>query len=131
VAGSIDLGSRAEILGRATVELFDVAASLDRLYDCTSHSVELIEATRAIHVALNAVSALSASLSDVQSSWPRGQAASLGRADVRARFEVKSWARGPGSAPISILYDDLLEPIRSATTGEKEPWTSTGEARND
>jgi hypothetical protein len=109
--------------------LFHVAASIDRLYDCSSHSVELIEATRAIHVALNAVGALSTSLSDVQSSWPRSQAASLGRADVSVQSETKSSATALGSNPISILYDDLLEPLRSAPTGEKGQRTSM--ARND
>jgi len=118
-------------LGRATLELFHVAASIDRLYDCSSHSVELIEAIRAIHVALNAVGALSASLSEIQSSWPRGHKGSWEQIEVSPPSEAKGSATEPRSAPISILYDDLLEPMRSASTGEKERQANTAEARND
>ena len=121
MAGSIDLGSRAELLGRATVELVDVSTTIDRLYDCSNHSMELIEATRAIHVALNAVGALSASLSDAQSARPRGQAVSSGNGDVSLRSEARSWAAPtPGSTPTSYLYADLLEPIRVTPDGEKD-----------
>ena len=132
VAGSIDLGSHAELLRRATVELVDVAATIDRLYDCSNHSMELIEATRAIHGALNAVGALSASLSDAQSAQPRGQAVFSGNGDVSLPSEARSWAApAPGSTPISILYDDLLEPIPVRSDGEKTPRTSRAEASHE
>jgi histidinol phosphatase-like enzyme len=90
VADSMDLVRRTELLGRATAELSDVAATIDWLCDCSNPSIELIEATRAVHGALNAVGALGDSLSDVQSAFPRGRAFSSGNGDVGRRSEPRS-----------------------------------------
>ena len=127
MAGSMDLESRTECLGKATAELTEVAAIIDWLSDCSSPSIELIEATRAIHGALNAVGALDASLSDAQSARRPGRAISSGNGDASLRSEAGTWAPAPGSAPISILYDDLLEPIRARPNGEKTSPTSTAD----
>ena len=126
VAGSIGRGSRAELLGRATGELADIAMTIDRLYDCSSHSIELIEATRAIHVALNAVGALSASLGNPHPASARVEEVTPVGEDVSPRTgPTSSAAPAPCSTPISILYDDLLEPIGARSDGEKTPPTST------
>jgi len=129
VAGSIDLESRIRRLDKATAELTDVVATIDWLYACSDPSIELIEATRAIHGALNAVGALDGSLS-TQLAQPPGRAMSSGNGDARLRSEAKGWAPAPGSAPISILYDDLLEPMSVRPDGEKTPPTNTAEVRN-
>lgn len=129
MAGSIDLESRTELLGKATAELTDVAATIDWLYDCSNPSVELIEATRAIHGALNAVGALGASLSDARSAPLRDRVMSSGKASLRS--EPRSWAPAPGSALMSILYDDLVEPMKVRPDGEKMPPNSTAEASNE
>lgn len=120
MTSSMDFESREELLRKATSELTDVATAIDRLYDCSNPSMELIEATRAIHGALSAVGALDASLSDARSSPPLGGAVSSSNGDVSLRFEARSWvAHAPDSIPISILYNDLLEPTRVRPDSEK------------
>ena len=127
MAGPLDLESPTERLHKAKVELADVAATIDWLYDCPHPSMELIEATRAIHGALNAVGALNASLSDDQSARPPVVGLRPGAGNASLRSEARSWTSTPGSPTISILYDDLLEPINS--DDEETPRTGTSEAR--
>lgn len=129
MAGSMDLKNRAERLGKAAAELTDIAATIDWLYDCSDPSMELIEATRAVHGALSVLGTLSASLSDALTAQPPGRAMSSGNGDVSRRTETRSSASA--SVPISILYDDLLEPIRASSDGEKTPPTSAAEARSE
>ena len=55
MTGSTDAGSSRELLCKATADLISVDAMVDRLYDSSSPSRELIEASRAIKVALIAL----------------------------------------------------------------------------
>ncbi len=130
VADTKDHGNRAELLEKATAQLSEVAAAIDSLFDLSNPSIELIEATRIIHGAINAVDALRVSLCDVQTAPLRCRARSVG-GDVRLRPNVSSSASAPGATPVSILYDDILEPMSGGAEGERTCSTSMSRAGTD
>jgi hypothetical protein len=128
VAGSTDLGKPGELLGKANAELTDVAATIDWLCDCSNPSIELIEATRAIHGALIALAALGASLNDAAH---RAQVMIPRKADASQRFVARPPATCLGSVPISILYDDLLVPMKVISADEPARPASTSGAKSE
>jgi hypothetical protein len=122
MAMSKGVGHPVETLGRARAELARVVAMVDRLYDSSHLTLELLEAKRAVHSALMALAALDVSLGGTPSSGVGAREAggvtremSEGRGrTVAERLSIAD----PGFD--SILYDDLLVP----KSGDRIPETS-------
>jgi hypothetical protein len=118
-------------LCEATAELVGVAATIDALCDSSMPSIELIEANRAIHSALIALGALGA-LENAPPSDPlsRNQRITPRKGDIGRRSVARRPAVPLGSTPISILYDDLLVPMRGLIDGDQaRPAGTTGARR--
>jgi hypothetical protein len=125
VASWTDRGSPGECLGRAKAQLIDVADTIKSMRDCSRVSIELIEATRAIHTALIALGALEESLDDAPSGPYRARTTSR-NGEVSQRTVTRLLTASPGpAAATSLLDDDLLEPIETCPMvdrGDRRPF---------
>ena len=118
-------------MGKASAELTDVAATIDWLCDCSDPSIELIEATRAVHGALIALGALGASLERRSANCAPTQAMNPRKRDASKQSVARRPATCLGSAPISILYDDPIVPMWGMTEVEQARPAGTSGAKSE
>lgn len=120
--------SPGELLGQAKADLRKVADTIDGL--CLHmDSTETIEAKRAIHAALIALGSLGDLLCEASPASRRTPAIIPRNEDENrgsvTRFRVSS----PGSPSISIIYNDLLAPVKGASKVGPEDQAACGEQK--